>query len=76
MLGPHNPAIPFPTQFIRLRLVSLLGIVVRACNPSNQEVEAGGSQVQGQSGLHGENLCEQTKKLTCGAVEGSHNPFT
>lgn len=30
----------------------LLGIVIYTCHPSTQKVEAGGSGVQGQLGLH------------------------
>jgi hypothetical protein len=34
----------------------LPGMVVHACNPSNQEAEAGGSWVQGQPGLNSKTL--------------------
>jgi hypothetical protein len=35
---------------------------VHACNPSTQEVEAGGSQGWYQSGLHTETLSQKKKK--------------
>jgi hypothetical protein len=35
-----------------LKMCSGLGVVVNACNPITREAEAGGSQVQGQHGLH------------------------
>jgi hypothetical protein len=31
------------------------------CNPDTQEVEAGGSQVQGQSGQHNETLSQENE---------------
>jgi hypothetical protein len=39
-----------------------LGKVVHACNPSTWEVEAGGSQVQGQYGLCSKTLSQKKKK--------------
>jgi hypothetical protein len=41
-----------------------LGMMVCVCNPSTLEVEAGGSQVRGQFGLHSENLSKKKKKDT------------
>jgi hypothetical protein len=37
------------------------GVVVHAFNPSTQEAEAGGLQVQGQPGLHSETLPHKNK---------------
>jgi hypothetical protein len=36
-------------------------MVITTCNPSTQEVEAEGSWVQGQSGLHSETLSQKKK---------------
>jgi hypothetical protein len=36
-------------------------VVVHASNPSTQEIEAGGSQVLGQPGLHRQTLCQKKK---------------
>jgi hypothetical protein len=33
-----------------------LGVLMHTCNPSTQEMEAGGLQVWGQPGLHSETL--------------------
>jgi hypothetical protein len=37
---------------------------VYACNPSTQEIEAGGSQVQGQPGLHHKTLSQKKQMET------------
>jgi hypothetical protein len=37
-----------------------------ACDPSTQEAEAGGLQVQGHPELHNENLSPKNKKTTVG----------
>jgi hypothetical protein len=37
-------------------------MVVHACNPSTEEVEAGGSQVYSQPGLHGETPSQNKKQ--------------
>jgi hypothetical protein len=36
-------------------------MVANTCNPSTGEAEAGGSQVQGQPGLHSKTLSQQNK---------------
>jgi hypothetical protein len=38
------------------------GVVIHACNPSAQKAEAGGWQVQGQSGPHSATLSLRKKK--------------
>jgi hypothetical protein len=48
-----------------LTRVLLQGIVVHACNssnPSTQEMEVGGSWIQGQPGLNNENLSQSKNK--------------
>jgi hypothetical protein len=37
-------------------------VVVYVCNASNQEAEAGGSQVQSQPGLHSKNVIEERRE--------------
>jgi hypothetical protein len=39
-------------------------MVVHACNPSTQETEAEGLEMQGQPRLHSETLSQKKKKLT------------
>jgi hypothetical protein len=39
-------------------------MVTQACNLSNQEAEAGGSQVGGQPGLHSETLSQKKNQKT------------
>jgi hypothetical protein len=39
-------------------------MVVRACNPSTREAEAGELRVQGQPGLYSETLSQNTNKQT------------
>jgi hypothetical protein len=46
-----------------LKLKSLVeAVVIHAYNPSTQEVDAGGSRVRGQPGLHEETLCQKKSK--------------
>jgi hypothetical protein len=44
-----------------LKVITELGGVVHACNPSTGDAEAGGSGVQGQPGLNNEILSQKTK---------------
>jgi hypothetical protein len=44
------------------------GTVVHTCNPSTQEVEAGGSQVPDQPELHSETLFQESNVWDCGSV--------
>jgi hypothetical protein len=39
-----------------------IGVVEHACNPSTQEAEVGGCQIQGQPGLHSKTLSGKKKK--------------
>lgn len=39
------------------------GIVVYACHPSTQELEAGGSKVLDQPGLHSESVSQKQNKV-------------
>jgi hypothetical protein len=43
-------------------------VVAHACNPNTQEVEAGGSWVQGQHKLHNETLSKKSKGWRCTSV--------
>jgi hypothetical protein len=52
-----------------MRMDIKLGVVVHTFNPSIQEAEAGGSQVQGQPGLHsGPSVKKTFKKLRRGKM--------
>jgi hypothetical protein len=44
--------------------------MVHACNPSTQEVEAGGLRVQGQPELHSETLSQKQNKTKSCLFEG------
>jgi hypothetical protein len=46
-------------------------VVVHTYNPSTQEVEAGGSQVQSQPGLYSKTLSKEQEQLLCKKSPGT-----
>jgi hypothetical protein len=49
-------------------------MVVRVCNPSTWVTEAGGSQVQGQPGVHNETLSQTKQNQNTNKQNPKENP--
>jgi hypothetical protein len=58
-MGHWRPA--FHSPFDEEKQKMLVVLMAHIYNPNIQEAEAGGSQVQGQPGLHGETLSQQNE---------------